>query len=310
MSLLGTCEDDSTRPEFASLASTAIQQTERYIYSLIEHARFPQNLEDAVTYAALSGGKRTRPTLVYLGCSTCGAITDAAGALGAAIELVHAFSLVHDDLPCLDNDLLRRGQPTTHAKFGEALGLLAGDALLNLAYTAIAIGPLTSESRSQAMLILNSSTSAMIAGQVFDTLGDGTPDPTSHAEQAEALHTIHMGKTAALIEASCRLGGLAAGAKAGSTEDDALSKYGQAIGLMFQIVDDLIDETGDAAHAGKATGKDAAAGKITYPVVHGVDASQRMVQELLNEAEQAASHFGTAGHRLAWYAQVLADRTR
>lgn len=291
----------------AGMAAAGVAETEARMATLIGDAGFPGNLAEAVSYAALQGGKRTRPRLVHLSAAACGGGGDAAGWLAASIEFVHAFSLVHDDLPCLDDDLLRRGVPTTHAKFGEAMGLLAGDALLNLAYAALLRGGLSAPMRVRAFELVSSSTNAMIGGQVLDTLGGGGvregEDPTSR------LIAIHSGKTAALIEASCRLGGVACGVEAGSTQDGALRAYGAAVGLMFQIVDDVIDATQEASHAGKATGKDVAAGKLTYPAVHGLEGSMSEVARLLDEARDAAASLG-AGAGLAGFAEALAARTR
>lgn len=308
---------------FELLRSGAVAATEGCINELVASSSYPPNLEDAVRYASLNGGKRTRPVLVFLSarasvaCSSANGgggwterVNSSAAALGAAIELVHAFSLVHDDLPCLDNDLLRRGLPTTHAKFGEAMGLLAGDALLNLAYGAVLGGELTDSERGRALGILSSATNSMIGGQVLDTLGDGDACSSAKLSAAERLEAIHAGKTGALIEASCRLGGVAAGIAAGEREEQSLIAYGQALGLMFQIVDDIIDETQDASHAGKETGKDAAAGKLTYPVVHGLEWSRGEVVRLLGVAEDSASSLGGDACGLIEYARVLASRTR
>ena len=291
-----------------SVVERGVAETELCMGRLIAGAGYPTNLEEAVRYAALQGGKRTRPKLVFLGADACGGGGDEAGWLAASIELVHAFSLVHDDLPCLDNDLLRRGVPTTHAKFGEAMGLLAGDALLNLAYAALLEGGLDAPGRVRAFGLVSSSTNAMIGGQVLDTLGGGTIADGGPA--AERLLAIHVGKTAALIEASCRLGGVAAGVGGGSEPDALLRSYGAAVGLMFQIVDDIIDETQDAEHAGKATGKDVAAGKLPYPSVHGLEAARAEVERLLEEAREAAAGFGRSGDGLALFAEQLASRTR
>jgi len=310
------CETEgSASLRVQQIATLAVERTERFIADLIEQAGFPSGLREAVEYAALEGGKRTRPVLVYLCADACGSVRDDTAGLAASIELVHAFSLVHDDLPCLDDDLLRRGRPTTHAKFGEAMGLLAGDALLNLAYAALLKGDMSAAARVRALDLLSGSTNAMIGGQVLDTLG-----ATGRVPDAELLEEIHLGKTAALIEASCRLGGVSAGAEAGDAIDGALEQYGRAVGLMFQVVDDLIDATGDTQHAGKQTGKDAEAGKLTYPVVHGVEASRRFVSELLDRAQDAAASLNTmratdgeapgTGGTLGRYAEELALRTR
>jgi geranylgeranyl pyrophosphate synthase len=258
----------------------------------------------------LSGGKRLRPVLVI---ESARAAWDAAAegsphdameaALPAAIamEFVHAFSLVHDDLPALDNDVLRRGQPTCHVAFGEALAILAGDCLLALApIAAAASGRHGTEIGHELMR----ATVRMINGQVYDTLRV-FPDGLCAPEQ---LELVHHNKTGALLECSCRVGALAVGA------DDPtlrrLTEYGQAIGLMFQIVDDLIDATQTAEHAGKATGKDAAAGKLTYPGIHGIEGSRQQVERLRKVALGAIAPLGARADRLAALVQFLADRTR
>jgi len=285
-----------------------IEATEAAMAQAIDSAGFPANLDEAVRYASLQGGKRTRPVLTHLSAEAAGGDPASPGVapFAAAIELVHAFSLVHDDLPCIDNDLLRRGQPTTHAKFGEAMGLLAGDALLNLAYSCILRGGSSDEARVGALKLVTSGTDGMIAGQVLDTLGAGKDET---GDDAAMVERIHMGKTAALITASCRLGGLAAGTPLGSETDASLGRYGAAVGLMFQVVDDLIDATQDASHAGKATGKDAEAGKLTYPGVFGVEGSRKVVAGLLADARHEAESFGSRGKGLMSYASVLASRT-
>jgi len=267
----------------------------------VAHADYAPNLREAVEYALLGGGKRLRPTLV-LACARAagGAIDDALDA-AAAIEMVHAFSLVHDDLPALDNDDLRRGRPTLHRAMGEAMAILAGDNLLALSTVA------ASRSRRAGAEIqhaLAMATARMINGQVYDTL-KGFPAGTDAVNQ---LELVHRNKTGALIECACRMGGLAAGES--GRRLDALVEYGQHLGLMFQIVDDLIDATQSAEHAGKATGKDEAAGKLTYPGVHGIDASRREVERLRHAAHGALSAAGLASGSLGTLVEYLAARTR
>jgi geranylgeranyl diphosphate synthase type II len=267
----------------------------------VEHAQYAPNLRSAVEYALLGGGKRLRPTLV-LACARAagGAVGDALDA-AAAIEMVHAFSLVHDDLPALDNDDLRRGRPTLHRAMGEAMAILAGDALLALAFQAAASSPrgalrITGE--------LSRATNAMITGQVHDTLGGFEPGMSDR----DRLECIHANKTGALLVCSCRMGALCAGADERTL--DVLTRWGTLNGIMFQAVDDLIDETQTAEHAGKAVGKDRDAGKLTYPTVHGIEKTRSEIARLRSEAIATLDPIGAAGEPLARLTDYLAGRTR
>jgi geranylgeranyl diphosphate synthase type II len=261
----------------------------------------PEGLLAACRHATLGGGKRLRPLLTLHACAACGGREADAMPAAVAIEFVHCFSLVHDDLPALDNDRLRRGLPTVHVAFGEAMAILAGDALMSLAVEVAAGSP---RRGGEIVRELARATTRMIHGQVLDTLsGEGVA-----GSPAERLERIHRHKTGALIEASCRMGALAADADA--TRLAAMGRYGAAIGLMFQIVDDLLDETQSAEHVGKAVGKDREAGKLTYPAVHGLDASRRQVGELHEAAVAAIRPFGDAARPLVELAGFLASRTR
>jgi geranylgeranyl pyrophosphate synthase len=274
---------------------------ERELAATIEREPLPPNLRAACLHAVLAGGKRLRPILVLESARACGGAVEAALPAAVAIELVHAFSLVHDDLPALDDDDLRRGRPTCHVAYGEALAILAGDALLALAPLVAARSPVRGADIASELL---RATMRMIAGQVHDTLREFPDD----LPEGGRLELIHRHKTGALIEASCRMGALAAGADAPRL--DALDRHGRAIGLMFQVVDDLIDATQSAAHAGKATGKDLAAGKLTYPGVHGLEASRREVERLRAEATEALAPLGAAATPLARLSEYMAVRTR
>ncbi len=250
------------------------------IESFLASRGFPPNLHEAIQYAVLGGGKRLRPALAWYCSIACGGTGKDSTCAGVAVEFIHAFSLVHDDLPALDNDDLRRGRPTLHKHTNEPMAILAGDAMLSLAYEAV------QDHRDDAIshrlsAELASGTRAMIIGQVYDTLG-GLPENTSPEDQ---LKLIHRNKTGALLTASCRMGAIC-----GHATDHQLSlitQYAQAIGLQFQIVDDLLDIEGSSEEVGKATGKDAAAGKVTYPGVVGIDRSREIVAELAEQAAQA-----------------------
>lgn len=261
----------------------------------------PEGLLAACRHATLGGGKRLRPMLTLHACAACGGREADAMPAAVAIEFIHCFSLVHDDLPALDNDRLRRGLPTVHVAFGEAMAILAGDALMSLAVETAAASP---RRAGEIVRELAAATTRMIHGQVLDTLAGegvaGTP--------AERLERIHRHKTGALLEASCRMGALAADADPRRLE--AMARYASAIGLMFQIVDDLLDETQSAEHIGKAVGKDREAGKLTYPAVHGIEASRRQVAGLHAAAVAALDPLGAAAAPLVDLAAFLAARTR
>lgn len=285
----------------APLDPALLDAVEGALAGFLAEQQLPENLRAACLHAVLAGGKRLRPILVLECARAAGGSVDGAMPAAIAIEFVHAFSLVHDDLPALDNDTMRRGKPTCHVAFGEAMAILAGDCLLALASVAAA------RAAHNAAVIqreLMSGTVRMIAGQVYDTL-QGFPNGLSDGQK---LELVHHNKTGALLEASCRMGALAAGA------DDAtiarLTTYGRATGLMFQIVDDLIDATQTAEHAGKATGKDADAGKLTYPTVHGLEGSRREIARLRAEASEALRPLGSHAERLALLLDFLATRTK
>ncbi|HLK19799.1 MAG TPA: farnesyl diphosphate synthase [Bryobacteraceae bacterium] len=240
----------------------------------------PESIHKAMRYSLFAGGKRIRPLL----CIAAGeAISDSPGGIESAactLELIHTYSLIHDDLPALDNDDLRRGMPTCHKVFGEAMAILAGDALLTLAFQVLA--QLPCEAQKKSRLIEELSTAAgtvggMIGGQVHDIEGE-RKHPT-----AALLEDIHRAKTGALLRASVKMGGIFAGAD--SHQLDALSSFGEHIGLAFQIVDDVLDVEESSEALGKTAGKDAQQKKITFPAVYGLERSREMA-----EAERVAAH--------------------
>ncbi len=268
--------------------------------SLVDHPLAPR-LRDAMQYAVLGGGKRVRPILVLRACEAVGGARRDAMAAAVALEMVHCFSLVHDDLPALDNDDLRRGRPTTHRAHGEALAILAGDGLMSVAIELALASP---RRGAEIARELASATTGMITGQVYDTLGgfDGAPDAGAR------LRLIHDHKTGALLRAACRMGALAG--TPSEAHLAALTAYGEAMGLMFQVVDDIIDETQSTEHLGKTAGKDREAGKLTYPAVFGLDESRRHVERLLDRAMAAVTPLGEPAAPLAQMARTLATRTR
>ncbi|MBB6430342.1 polyprenyl synthetase family protein [Algisphaera agarilytica] len=269
----------------------------------------PRNLADALLYSGLGPGKRVRPTLVVRsyeavhGPLTDGPMPEALLAAAVGIEMVHAFSLVHDDLPAMDDDDLRRGRPTLHKHTNEAMAILAGDGLLALSFELV-----TRNVNDPALGLalvgeLATATNDMIAGQVYDTLPED-----DGVEGIDRLIRIHRNKTGALLRGSARMGGRCAGADASQIE--ALTRYADTVGLMFQVVDDLLDITSDAASMGKATQKDAEAGKLTYPGLMGVEGAQAEVQRLQAEAHEALEPLGAAAEPLRRLADDLAVRRK
>jgi geranylgeranyl pyrophosphate synthase len=242
----------------------------------------PQRLNTAIRYAIFAGGKRVRPALVVLSGESLGATRDDLLPGAAALEMVHTFSLVHDDLPALDNDDLRRGRPTVHRAFDESTAILAGDALLNLGLGTLADEPqvVPAERRALAVSLVARAigTDGMLGGQVADLEAEA-----SWPEDAQAaLESIHRRKTGALLTASVRLGGLYAGAA--QADDAALTRLGQCIGLLFQIGDDILDVERSTEELGKTAGKDAASSKLTYPGLYGVEESKSKLSSVAAEA--------------------------
>ncbi len=263
----------------------------------------PANLRRACGYALLGGGKRLRPILTVHACVAAGGAAENALAPAAALEMIHAFSLAHDDLPALDNDDLRRGRPTLHKHAGEAMAILAGDALMGLAFELLA-GRAPAATAPALLAELAKGLNDMIAGQVYDTL----PEFPEGLSNADKLQLIHRNKTGALLVAACRMGGLAAGA------DDAalarLTRYGETIGVLYQAVDDLLDATVSTEQMGKVTGKDSAHGKLTFPSVYGVDGTRAEIARMLAEAEAAILPCGARGEPLVRLARFMAHRTK
>jgi geranylgeranyl diphosphate synthase type II len=256
-------------------------------------------LLEAIAYSWRLGGKRTRPVLVLECCRLCGGDEAAAWPAALAVEAIHTFSLIHDDLPAMDDDDLRRGQPTSHKVFGEARAILAGDWLVAHAFELLTNcgGP----ARVRAMVqCLASGTQAMALGQAADIAGqERLPEP-------DLVRQIHLNKTARLIETSCRLGALAA--DAGSEHIAALSEFGLRLGLAFQIQDDLLDRTSSTAALGKRAGKDESAAKQTYPAAFGLEASRRQAAAEVAAARAALVEFGPDGQRLVQLADFVIAR--
>lgn len=273
-----------TKPElFTSYADFLAQvqvRIEALLQSRINRLTLAPRLLEAMQYAT-SGGKRLRPALVYATAQALHVDWYAVDAIAMAVELIHAYSLVHDDLPAMDNDVLRRGQPTCHVQFDEATAILAGDALQSLAFEVLSESNLPAQSVVQSIVILAQASGAqgMVGGQVLDMLAMG------QAEGSLAqLMQIHQHKTGALIEASVILSALALGAQSAEAE---WRQFGQAIGLGFQIQDDILDWVSSTATLGKTSGTDQVLQKLTYPGLLGLDQAQRLAQQQLHLAQSA-----------------------
>jgi len=284
--------------------SAPVQSVDDYMREWLASRELPENLREAIGYSLLAPGKRMRPILVTRCCEAVGGKAREALAPAAAMEMVHAFSLVHDDLPAMDDDDLRRGRPTLHKHTNEAMAILAGDAMLGLSVelitTRLEPASLATEVCRELIVACNN----MIAGQVYDTL----PGFSDSIDPMQRLNTIHSNKTGALIRASCRMGAMCG--KADEQQMDDITRYGESIGLMFQVVDDLLDVTQTTEHLGKTAGKDADQQKLTFPAVVGVEASRREVSRLRREAINALSTFGTPAQPLRDLCEYLAVRTK
>lgn len=264
----------------------------------------PAQLAEAIHYSLLAPGKRLRPLLVVLAAEACGGSLQAALPAACAVEMIHAYSLVHDDLPAMDDDDLRRGRPTCHKVYGEALGILVGDALQALAFETI-----SRDIRQPVIAVRMCQTLASAAGAAA-LVGGQVADLTVDADRADvsALKAIHRRKTGALLRASLVLGGLAA--EATDEQLEALDTYGLHLGLAFQITDDLLDVRGDEAQLGKRVGKDTDRGKLTFPGLLGIDESERQAAELVREARAALAPLGPGAAPLEALAQYVVERDR
>ncbi|MCY1441713.1 Farnesyl diphosphate synthase [compost metagenome] len=257
-------------------------------------------------YSVMNGGKRVRPLLAYAACEALGAPAEQANGAACAVELIHAYSLVHDDLPAMDDDDLRRGQPTTHKAFDEACAILAGDGLQSLAFSALldpCLSPQIDSIRLAMVQVLAKAAgpAGMVGGQAID-LGS-----VGQKLDQQALEFMHRHKTGALIEASVRLGALAS-ARAEQAQLDALQTYAQAIGLAFQVQDDILDVESDTATLGKRQGADIARDKPTYPALLGLEAAKVYAIELRDQALAALEGFGETAEPLRALARYIVER--
>lgn len=264
----------------------------------------PHNIHKAMRYSLFAGGKRIRPVLCMAAARAIDEDSAHIAATACTLELIHTYSLIHDDLPALDNDDLRRGRPTCHKVFGDAMAILAGDALLTLAFQVLAQIDIPAERRvalAAELATASGTVRGMIGGQVHDIEGEGKT-PT-----IELLDAIHRAKTGALLRASVRMGAIHAGAS--EEQYRALSEYGEHIGLAFQIVDDILDVEQPSEMLGKTAGKDAEQGKITFPAVYGIARSKQMAESELAAAHQCLSMFGNRAMWLRELANLIVHRT-
>ena len=263
----------------------------------------PAPLHDAMRYAVMGGGKRVRPLLCHAAGELTNATPEALDAAACALEMIHVYSLVHDDMPCMDDDDMRRGKPTVHVKYDEPTALLVGDALQSQAFVALTSDVLSTQRQASLVreLALASGSIGMAGGQAIDLASVG------HSLTREQLETMHRLKTGALLRAAVRMGAVAGDTPSAETLA-ALDKYAAAVGLAFQVVDDILDVTADSATLGKTAGKDAKDGKPTYVSIIGLDASRALAQQLRADAHAALEPFGARAQRLAELADLVVNR--
>ena len=290
-----------------------------YLKSYFETLSLPLQLHDSMKYSLLSGGKRIRPILALASYEACGGDAKAILPQAAALELIHTYSLIHDDLPAMDNDDLRRGQPTNHRVFGEGMAILAGDALLTEAFLMMAnlsnqkseagfsvntkaISPISRSALLKAIrdVALAAGAHGMVGGQAQDILSE------SSEPNRETLNFIHLHKTAALIAASVRIGPILA--NSGTKKLRALTRYGENIGLAFQIVDDILNVEGTTVELGKPVGSDSRKNKLTYPSLYGIEVARQKADEYIAEAIRALLEFLSEADPLREIAQYLVTR--
>ena len=288
-----------------SLIQEGAELTDRALEQLLPRAdTVPASIHGAMRHSTFAGGKRLRPVLAMQAAVTiAGTLPPGIERLGAALEMLHTYSLIHDDLPALDNDDLRRGKPTCHVAFGEAIAILAGDALQTRAYEILAGLRCPAEGIVQIIGLIANATGTvegMIGGQVLDIESEHLkPTP-------QLVEAIHRAKTGALIRVSVVTGGIYAGAN--STDIAALDSFGRKAGLAFQIIDDVLDMTVDSAHLGKTAGKDQATEKATWPAVFGIEQSQRDAADLIEEAFASLERYGSDAEGLKSIARYLVER--
>ena len=267
----------------------------------------PSRLREAIRYSLLAPGKRLRPMLALMAAEACGGSVEAAMPAASAVEMIHAYSLIHDDLPAMDDDDLRRGRPTCHKVYGEAMAILAGDALLSLAFQVLAenILPQNVAAACCAALAVASGPCHLVGGQADDVLAE---QGTSPIQNREHLESIHARKTGAMIRVSLQLGGMTAAASPQQLQ--ALDDYGRRLGTAFQVTDDLLDVRSTEENTGKRVGKDAQKGKITFPGLLGVDRSAAYASQLIADACLALEPLQPRADGLRAIAHYVLERNR
>lgn len=291
--------DRAFKCRLAQMTATVQDALEAY---LGRDKSVPTTLREAMLYSLQAGGKRLRPAVVMLSCVACGASEAAALPAAAAMEMIHTYSLIHDDLPAMDDDDYRRGRPANHKVFGDGIAILAGDALLTYAFNVLA-REVADDGRSR-QLVLELSQGAGAAGMIGGQVADLQSPQSQH--DLDRLNYIHTHKTAMLFRAAGRMGAASAGADADEVE--TLGEYGLKLGLAFQIIDDLLDVTGDSEAMGKATGKDARIGKLTYPSILGLEQARLQADAHIDEALSLAEKLGSEGEPLRQLAIMAANR--
>jgi geranylgeranyl diphosphate synthase, type II len=299
--------------EYLETARRQVEEAlDRYLpeEELVPGLGTPARLASAMRYSVLGGGKRLRPVLCLMAAEACDG--DRMSAMGAAcaLELIHTYSLIHDDLPAMDDDDLRRGRATCHKAFDEATAILAGDGLLTLAFELVArdVSPAAAALRCVRILAEAAGPGGMVGGQMADLQAEEQALDRGNQGSLAELEAIHRRKTGALLRAPLAMGAVIAGAP--RAEEEALDRYGRAVGLAFQIIDDLLDVQGDETKLGKRVGKDSELGKWTYPRFLGIEGSRRRAQQLADEAVTAIAPLGSRGHRLRELALALLERDR
>ena len=292
-------------PDVAELLLRHAAATEGWFRDRLDAAcgldQAPAAAVGPVRYSLLAGGKRLRPAVVIEACRAAGGESDRAIAAGAAVELIHTFSLVHDDLPAMDDDATRRGRPTCHVAFGEAAAILAGDAMTAMAFEVLAVEYEPTVAASLVRILARATgPTGMVGGQALDVAAEG------HPLDLPALRDVHRRKTGALLVAACEMGA----AVAGRRDVPELSAYGRHLGLAFQIADDLLDVTASPEATGKAGGKDAAAGKNTYPALVGVEESRRLAAAEVAAGLDALAGFDRRADGLRALLRFAGDRGR
>jgi geranylgeranyl pyrophosphate synthase len=266
----------------------------------------PKTLHSAIRWSVFAGGKRFRPLLMLAAGEVFGAQSVSLLDTACALEMIHTYSLIHDDLPAMDDDDLRRGRPTCHVRFGEAIAILAGDVLQSLAFQTIALDEnLSTDVRARLVgevALASGTPRGMVAGQAFDLLAEAAVSST------EELERIHRHKTGALIQASARAGAIIGGSQNSDAELDALTRYAAKLGLLFQITDDLLDVTATAEDLGKTPGKDQRASKATYPALYGIEDARRRAEAAYDEACRALEEIGRPAELLESIALFILER--